>query len=68
MSIYAKTPFKTAAFISSKTTDLIIIIITIIITKCISPQDSGEHDRQILQIGQYTHLLPICHINSWYMA
>jgi len=32
MSIYAKTPFKTAAFISTKTTDLIIIIITIIIT------------------------------------
>jgi len=22
----------------------------------------------MLQIGQYTHLLPICHRNSWYMA
>ena len=28
----------------------------------------AEQDRQILQIGQYTHLLPICHRNSWYMA
>ena len=24
----------------------------------------AEQDRQILQIGQYTHLLPICHRNS----
>ena len=23
---------------------------------------------KILQIGQYTHLLPICHRDSWYMA
>ena len=29
---------------------------------------STEQDRQILQIGQYTHLLPICHRDSWYMA
>jgi len=25
------------------------------------PKNSAEQDRQILQIGQYTHLLPICH-------
>jgi len=30
--------------------------------------DSAEQDKQILQIGQYTLLLPICHRNRWYMA
>jgi len=34
---------------------IIIIIIIIIII-------------DILQIGKHTHLLPICHIDSWYMA
>ena len=34
----------------------------------VSKQDSAEQDRQIVQIGQHTHLLPICHRNSWHMA
>ena len=32
------------------------------------PKDSAEQDRQILQISQHAHLLPICYRNSWYMA
>ena len=37
-------------------------------TGCSSPQDSTEQDRQILQIDQHTHILAICHGDSWYMA
>jgi len=38
------------------------------LARCSSLKDSAEQDRQILQIGQHTHLLPSCRRNSWYMA